>query len=98
MSEILALFPETYEASRARFRDNLTVVQKLWPQARLSKHQLPGDEDLSIDWIYADALGKNGKIFLLTTGEHGVEGYVGSAMLQKFIEVAAQIQEEQSLK
>ena len=87
MSEILALFPETYEASRARFRDNLTVVQKLWPQARLSKHQLPGDEDLSIDWIYADALGKNEKIFLLTTGEHGVEGYVGSAMQQRFIDM-----------
>jgi len=86
MSEILSLFPETYEASRMRFRENLAEVQKSWPQAQLSQHRLPGDEDLTIDWIYADALEKNEKVFILTTGEHGVEGYVGSAMQQRFID------------
>jgi len=86
MSEILSLFPETYEASRMRFRENLALVQKSWPQAQLSQHRLPGDEDLTIDWIYADALGKNEKVFILTTGEHGIEGYVGSAMQQRFID------------
>ena len=86
MSEILSLFPETYEVSRARFREDLSVVQQFWPQAQLSKHRLPGDEDLTIDWIYADAVGKNEKVFILTTGEHGIEGYVGSAMQQRFID------------
>jgi hypothetical protein len=86
MSDISTLFPETYEASRERFRNNLTVVQKKWPQARLSHHRLPGDEDLTIDWIYADASKKNEKVFILTTGEHGVEGYVGSAMQQRFMD------------
>ena len=86
MSEILSLFPDIYEASRARFRADLAAVQQLWPQARLSQHKLAGKEDLTIDWIYADALGKNEKVFILTTGEHGVEGYVGAAMQQRFIE------------
>ena len=58
----------------------------MWPKAKLFQHKLQGDEDLTIDWIYSDATEFNQKVFLLTTGEHGVEGYVGSAMMQLFIE------------
>lgn len=86
MSDILSLFPENYEASRERFRDNLTVIQKYWPQAELSQHKIAGDEDLTIDWISSNALDKNEKVFILTTAEHGIEGYVGSAMQQRFID------------
>jgi hypothetical protein len=86
MEDILSLFPETYEESRERFRQNLAVVQRYWPGAELSYHRLPGDEDLTIDWIHSDALGTNAKVLIFTTAEHGVEGYVGSAMQQCFIE------------
>ncbi|GAB4456438.1 MAG: hypothetical protein Kow0070_06550 [Anaerolineales bacterium] len=86
MTPIQFLFPETYEASRERFRSNLTAIQSLWGSAALHQHKLPGDEDLTIDWIYSDATETNQKVFILTTGEHGVEGYVGSAMMQLFIE------------
>jgi hypothetical protein len=87
MTEIQALFPKTYEASRARFRNNLSDVQAMWPKAKLFQHALSGDEDLTIDWIHSDAIESNEKVLLFTTGEHGVEGYVGSAMMQHFIEV-----------
>lgn len=87
MTELQALFPETYEASRERFRGNLSAVQAMWPKAKLFQHALPGDEDLTIDWIYSDAAESNEKAILMTTGEHGVECYVGSAMLQRFIEL-----------
>ncbi len=86
MEDVLALFPDTYGASRERFRQNLMAIQKQWPQAELSHHRLPGDEDLTIDWIRSDALQKNEKVLVFTTAEHGIEGYVGSAMLQRFIE------------
>jgi hypothetical protein len=86
MTDIQALFPETYEASRQRFRNNLSAVQTMWPEAKLFQHALPGDEDLTIDWICSDATEHNEKVLMLTTGEHGVECYVGSAMLQRFIE------------
>ena len=86
MSEILSLFPETYEFSRERFRGNLAIIQKYWPKAELSHHKIEGDEDLTIDWIYSPALDKNEKILLFTTGEHGIEGFVGSAMQQRFID------------
>jgi hypothetical protein len=86
MNDIAALFPDTYETSRSRFRRKLNQVQTYWPKARLWQHRLPGEEDLTIDWIVAEALERNKKGFILTIGEHGVEGYVGSAMQQHFIE------------
>lgn len=86
MTDVQSLYPETYEASRKRFRDNLPTVQSMWTKAKLFQHKLAGDEDLTIDWIYSEPLEGNQKVFILTTGEHGVEGYVGSAMMQLFIE------------
>jgi len=78
--------PDTYEQSRDRFHDSLAAVRDLWPAARLTSHSLPGAEDLSIDWISARATKRKNKLLILTTGEHGIEGYVGSAMMQLFIE------------
>jgi hypothetical protein len=86
MTDPQALFPETYEASRDRFRGNLSAVRSLWPKAELHHHVMSYDDNLTIDWIKAHALEKNEKVFVLTTAEHGVEGYVGSAMLQLFVE------------
>ena len=41
---------------------------------------------MTIDWIQSDALEANEKVLIFTTGEHGIEGYVGSAMQQRFID------------
>ncbi|MGB8214721.1 MAG: M14 family metallopeptidase [Anaerolineales bacterium] len=78
--------PETYEAGRERFYASLATVQKAWPEARLHNHSLGSEPGLSIDWISAEAQTTPEKILLVTTGEHGIEGYVGSALLQLFIE------------
>jgi hypothetical protein len=86
MTEISELFPTTYEASRQHFRQNLSLVRARWPDAQLSSHILSIDSNLTIDWIHSPATMRNERVFMLTTGEHGVEGYVGSAMLQRFIE------------
>jgi len=86
MKDGLTLFPETYEASRERFRQNLAVVKHHWPKVELSNYYIDGDEDLTIDWIHSHALEKNEKVLIFTTGEHGIEGYVGSAMQQRFID------------
>lgn len=86
MTETQSLFPETYEFSRKRFYRNLSAVQAMWPKAKLHQHAMSFDNNLTIDWIYSEATEKNEKILLFTTGEHGVECYVGSAMMQLFIE------------
>ncbi|MCJ7715842.1 MAG: DUF2817 domain-containing protein, partial [Anaerolineales bacterium] len=85
MENIPTLFPNTYETSRERFRHYLSEVQKYWPNAVLSHHRLKGSEDLTIDWIQSAALDQNEKVLIITTAEHGIEGYVGSAMLELFI-------------
>jgi len=83
---LIPLFPHTYQSSRARFRTNLRKVKALWPQARLESHALEAHPDLTIDWIWADARGTPRHRVIVSAGEHGVEGYVGAAMLQVFIE------------
>ena len=79
-------FPASYEESRERFHQNLARVQALWPSAQLHQHCLAGDEDLTIDWISAEAVAHTEKILVITTAEHGIEGYVGSAILSYFFE------------
>jgi hypothetical protein len=63
------------------------MVQELWPDALLFHHYIEGEEGISIDWISTRGLERTEKFLIITTGEHGVEGYVGSAMLQRFVEL-----------
>jgi hypothetical protein len=78
-------FPTTYEDSRERFKHSLGLLRSKWPDARLKSHPLKEHPDLSIDWIWADARQKE-NLVIVSTAEHGIEGYVGSAMMKVFIE------------
>ena len=79
-------FPTSYQDSRKYFREQLESIKNIWPSARLDSHAISESEDLTIDWITADAVGSRKKMILLTTGLHGVEGFVGAAMLDLFIQ------------
>ena len=79
------LFPESFEASRRRFRENLGFIKNYWPEASLEKQITDVNEQLSIDWISAPSPKKE-KLLFFTVGEHGIEAYTGSAMQQIFIE------------
>ena len=79
------MFPTTYAESRERFRSYVEAVRARWPGARLRSHLLRDGEDLSIDWIAAGPPAPR-RLFVLTTGLHGVEGYVGAAMLALFVD------------
>jgi len=79
-------FPSGYEDSRARFRNYLDRVRGRWPSARLGQHRLAGDEDLTIDWLQAEPAEGKEQVLLMTTGEHGIEAYVGAAMLDHLVE------------
>jgi predicted deacylase len=86
MAEPTHLFSDDYPLSRERFRGRLAEIRPRWPQSRLHSHSVGGDPSLTIDWIEAPAVRTRDHLFMLTTGEHGVEGYVGSAMLQLFLD------------
>ena len=83
-------FPTTYQESRSYFRGQLKKVKKAWPTAALDKHFILESEDLSIDWITAEPIKKKEKLVMITTGLHGVEGFVGAAMLDLFIKEYAE--------
>jgi hypothetical protein len=80
-----SLFPETYEASRARFLREVKPLRPKWDSSRLETHPLTNYPDLSIDWLWAEPpLREN--LVVISTAEHGIEGYVGSAMLKVFMD------------
>lgn len=78
--------PATYESSRERFRSALASLSNHWANSRLLSHSLADNSDLTIDVLSADATREKQKLLIITTGLHGIEGYVGAAVLQLFIE------------
>jgi hypothetical protein len=78
--------PDTYAQSRARFRAQADSICARWPGSQLTSHALPYEDDLTIDWISAPGLTTQDRLLVLSTGEHGIEGYVGSAMLELFMD------------
>lgn len=80
-----AYFPSTYEDSRARFLHSLGLIQQKWHATQLETHPLKNFRDLSIDWLWAHAPKKQ-TLLIISTGEHGIEGYVGYALMKIFIE------------
>ena len=78
-------YPASYEDSRARFIQYLGLVGQGWLQARLESYPLQAHPDLSIDWIRAEAPQPEALVFV-STGLHGIEGYVGAAMMKLFVE------------
>lgn len=83
---INTLFPSTYAESRTRFQNTLNYIQSMWQTARLGAQRIDDTDDLTVDWITAEPTTSKDKLLVFTTGEHGVEGYTGSASLQFFIQ------------
>ncbi|MBN2258801.1 MAG: DUF2817 domain-containing protein, partial [Anaerolineaceae bacterium] len=78
--------PATYQESRQVFQEHLAEIRRYWPSACLNHHALFDNKDLSIDWILADARTRKKKLLVISTGLHGIEGYIGSAVLQLFFD------------
>jgi hypothetical protein len=79
------LTPDSYQHSRDLFLKDLNHVKSHWQSAAHSSFVVSEHEDLTIDWISANALETPEKLFFLSTGLHGIEGFLGSIMLQLFI-------------
>jgi len=78
-------FPSSYEDSRASFLQSLDLIQQKWPSTQLESHPLKNFPELSIDWLWARANNKK-TLVIISTAEHGLEGYVGYAMMKVFVE------------
>ena len=78
-------FPSSYEDSRARFLQSLNVIQQKWHLTQLDSYPLKNFPDLSIDWLWAHATHKK-TLVIISTAEHGIEGYIGYALMKVFVE------------
>jgi hypothetical protein len=78
-------FPASYAESRRGFLQSTGPVCARWPVCVPGKHILEDHPDLSIDWLWAEPRQKE-HLVIVSTGQHGIEGYVGAAMLKLFIE------------
>ncbi len=77
------MYPSSYQSSREQFRSLIDRVAARWPNARSISHPPYGD-DHTIDAITADAIESPAQRLIITTGEHGIEGYLGAVFLQWF--------------
>lgn len=80
-----SLFPDSYESSRERFLRDVELLRAKWDSSRLETYPLKDFPDLSIDWLWAEPRHKE-NLAMISTAEHGIEGYVGSAMLKVFMD------------
>jgi len=82
----LGYYAETYEENRADFRVLTGKIKGHWPAAELSHFQVEaGEEDLTIDLIRALPLSNKKRLIFLSTGLHGIEGFVGAAIIKLFV-------------
>ncbi len=86
MNGRLNYFPTDYEQSRNTFRKHFQKIKERWPDAELTTTSIGKEEDNTIDMIAADAKETNQQVLFFTSGEHGIEGYAGAAMIHLFTE------------
>ncbi|NUM44840.1 MAG: DUF2817 domain-containing protein [Anaerolineales bacterium] len=78
-------YPESYEASRARFLHDADLLRSKWSASHLESYPLKNHPNLTLDCFWAEPSVKE-YLIVISTAEHGIEGYVGSAMLKLFMD------------
>jgi len=81
-------FNSSYEASREAFREKADKISDTYPEAKLITIYVPAktDSDLTIDMLYIPCIKDKNKIMILSSGVHGIEGFVGSAVQLMFMD------------
>ena len=74
-------FYDSYEDIRAHLQE---LTQDLGVE--ISSYPVDAEDDLYIDSFYLPSQGEKTNLVVLTTGVHGMEGYIGSVMLDVFFE------------
>lgn len=82
--ENLNYFQESYVDCRKNFLEQVGKVNQRFRDVQISKLNIESrvDFDLTVDSCYIPAQKQFKRLLILTSGVHGVEGYVGSAVQQ----------------
>lgn len=79
-------FFDTYEEVRENLKKRVTKLKDAGVTVEVSEYAVDEADDLFIDNIYIPAQTESKNLIILTTGVHGMEGYIGSTMLDVFFE------------
>lgn len=79
-------FHTTYEEVRTHLQSRVKRLQDAGVAVQTTEYAVNSQEKLYIDNIYLPATEENTNLVVLTTGVHGIEGYIGSVMLDVFFE------------
>ena len=80
------VFYDEYDDVRAHLQETVTALKDAGHNVQLSSYAIDESDNLYIDSIYIPATEKQTNLIVITTGVHGIEGYIGSVMLDVFWE------------
>ena len=79
-------FYTTYDEVRSHLNDRIEEFKQNGISVEHSSYAIDEADGLYIDKIFLPANKETTNLIVLTTGVHGIEGYIGSAMLDVFFE------------
>lgn len=79
-------FLNGYEEVRAHLNERVEALKEQGIEVTKSSYAIDESDGLYVDNIYIPATEQMTNLILLTTGVHGIEGYIGSVMLDVFFE------------
>lgn len=79
-------FFESYDEIRAHLKERVADLKNSGIDVEVSEYAVDASDDLYIDNIYLPATEKDTNLIVLTTAVHGMEGYIGSVMLDVFFD------------
>lgn len=79
-------FLNTYDEVRANLNTRIEKLKADGITVEYTEYAIDESDDLYIDNLYIPAKEETKNLVLLTTGVHGMEGYIGSVMLDVFFE------------
>ena len=75
-----------YDDVRENLKQRVTELRKSGVTVEVSEYAIDESDELYIDNIYLPATKEKENLVIITTGVHGIEGYIGSVMLDVFFE------------
>lgn len=78
------VFFNEYDEVRAHFLDKVKEFEAEGVAVQSESFEISAEEGLFIDSLYVPAGKEQTNLIVLTTGVHGIEGYIGSVMLDVF--------------
>ena len=79
-------FLNTYDDVRARLGERVEKLRASGVELEYDEYAIDESDDLYIDNLYLPAKTETTNLIILTTGVHGMEGYIGSVMLDVFFD------------